>query len=681
MPRVVTPKLLYIYAPCGPHLQNKVYDMTDSAATISSARHVEGQALMKKEITRRDFINGVSIAAAGAAIGNPRALWAKGTTDSGPAPVGADDYPPALTGLRGNHDGAYEAAHALAWDGKSPASYADLDEEYDLVVVGTGISGLAAAYFYQQQAGKDKRILLLDNHDDFGGHARRNEFHHEGTMLLGGGGSGNFEDAHKYSPESKGLVAELGFDIDELRELQTPRGFQAPMDGAMGIFNDRKHYGADSVVPGNWLPAWSGYGDYKALIEALPLPKSEKKTLIGFIEGSLELKKPLPDGDMLETLKSIDYQTFATEYVGLSKLTTRLFDPFLRVTYCVGTDSISILEGLKSGLPGLNVLGPEAMEAMKSSGFFMEGVDFVYLPDGNASFARQIVRRLIPEVAPGETVADLIDARFEYGQLDRADHNVRLRLNSTVVNVVNNTPDNSADRSVSVSYVQGGQAYRVKAKHSILACYNGIIPHICPQMPEEQKKNVTYGVKSPLVLAHVLIRKASPFQKAGGEVYMCPDSYFALVTTGFGMDLGNYKTPTGPDDPLLVYMMTSPPVKNDGTQTARDLYRLGRHQLLATSFEDYEKTIRDQLTGLFGATGFDADRDIEAITLNRWSHGYAYGYMDLYDPEWPEGEAPHELGRKPLGRISLAGSDTHADAHLNGAVDAGWRAVQEQLEA
>ena len=641
---------------------------------------------MKKEITRRDFINGVSIAAASATMINPRALWAAGAANPSsspapsPSPVG-DDYPPALTGLRGNHDGAYEVAHALAWDGKSPASYTDLDEEYDLVVVGTGISGLAAAYFYQQKVGEDKRILLLDNHDDFGGHARRNEFHYNGTMLLGGGGSGNFEDPEKYSPESKGLVADLGFDLDKLRAAQIPRGFQASMEAPLGLFNDRENYGADSVVAGPWLPAWQGAGNYKELIGALPLSEPEKMALIGFVDGSIELKKPLPDGDILQTMKSIDYQTFATEYAGLSKRTTRLFDPYLRVTYCVGTDSISILEGIKSGMPGLGLLGPEALEALKSSGFFMEGVDFIFMPDGNASFTRQIVRRLIPEVAPGETVEDLIDTRFDYSQLDRADHNVRLRLNSTVLNVVNEATKDGADRSVSVSYVQDGKALRVKAKHCILACYNGIIPYICPQLPDEQKQNLAYGVKSPLIVAHVLIRKASPFQKAGGEVYMCPDSYFALVTPAFGMDLGNYKTPTGPDDPLVVYMLTSPPVENDGTQTARDLYRLGRHQLLATSFEDYEKTIRDQLTGLFAATGFDADRDIEAITVNRWSHGYAYGYMDLYDPEWPEGEAPHELGRMPLGRISLAGSDTHADAHLNGAVDAGWRAVQEQLKA
>ncbi len=630
---------------------------------------------MSRKVTRRDFINGVSIAAAGAAVIDPRVLWAEAMKSSSRSSV-SDDYPPTRTGLRGNHEGTYDVAHALAWNGESPASYTELDETYDLVVVGTGISGLSAAYFYQREAGMDKRILLLDNHDDFGGHAKRNEFHFEGRMLLGGGGSGNFEDHHKYSPEAKRLVAEVGIDIEKLRKAERPRGFQAQMDAPMGMYNDAATYGKDSVVTGAWLPAWQAMGNYKELIDALPLPERERKKLVGFVDGSRPLEKPLPDGDMLKTLKSTPYQTFATEHVGLSKQTTRLFDPYLRVTHCTGTDSISIMEGIKAGLPALSVLGPKAMEALQSSGFAFEGVDFVWAPDGNATITRAVVRRLIPSVAPGETVEDLITARFDYGRLDRADHPVRLRLNSTVTRILN-----ESDGSVSVAYVRDGKPVQVKTRHCVYAGFNGMTRHICPQLPEEQKKHASYGVKSPLVLAHVLIRKARPFLEAGGQVIMCPNSYFALVTTGAAAKIGDYETPMGLDDPLLVYMLTSPPVENDGSWTAGDLYRQARHQLYATPFEEFEKKIRDQLSGLFAGTDFDADRDIEAITLNRWSHGYAYGYMDLHDPEFPEGKAPHELGRKPLGNISFAGSDTEARAYVDAAIDAAWRAVQEQLEA
>ena len=292
----------------------------------------------------------------------------------------------------------------------------------------------------------------------------------------------------------------------------------------------------------------------------------------------------------------------------------------------------------------------------------------------NASLARQMVRRLIPRVAPGETMADLVGARFDYAQLDHPDQPVRLRLNSSAVNAINN-----ADGSV--SYVNQGEAYRVKAKYCILACYNGLIPHLCPELPQEQKENLRYGVKLPLLCVNVLLRNGRAFHDAGSQMYLCPTSYFKYVAKSPPVSIGNYKHSDDPESPMLVYLLTSPAQENDGSQTARDLYRLGRHQLYTTSFEDYEKVIREQLTGMFGTTGFNAERDIEAITINRWSHGYAYEYLSLFDPEWPEGKAPHELGRKQFGRISIANSDSEAFAYVYAAIDAAWRAVNKQLAA
>lgn len=128
---------------------------------------------------------------------------------------------------------------------------------------------------------------------------------------------------------------------------------------------------------------------------------------------------------------------------------------------------------------------------------------------------------------------------------------------------------------------------------------------------------------------------------------------------------------------MVMFMGHMPAPKGDGSQSGRELCRLGRHKLLATSFSEYEAEIRKQLTGMYGQFGFDADRDIEAITINRWSHGYAYEYMELYDPDWPEGQAPHELGRKPIGRISIANSDSEAYAYVQAAIKAAMRAVDE----
>ena len=626
---------------------------------------------MNKTITRRDFLNGAALSLAGTALLGPHTVLGEAVkTASG---VSSSHYPPVLTGIRGSHDGSFETAHALAWRGEKPSEYTDLEEEYDLVVVGAGISGLAAAVNYQQKAGKNARILVLDNHDDFGGHARRNEFHHEDQMLLGAGGSGNFQDSRLYSAETKKLISDLGFDMDKLRKKQAPEWPLSNPATTMGLFMDREHFGKDTIVNGMWLAAWHGVGNYREMVEALPLPASEKEKLIQFIEGTRTLAKPLPNDNIRAWLRGTSYKTFLTDYVGLEDLTCTLQDPFMNVTYGVGVDSLSIYEGLKTGLPGTSVLGEKVMAVLAEAEMLHES-DILWMPDGNASLTRQMVRHLIPAVATGRTMEDVVTARFDYSQLDRPDHPVRLRLNSTAVNAVNN-----ADDSVSVSYVTGGNAYLVKARHCILACNNGIIPHLCPELPEAQKENLKYGVRQPLLAVNVLVKSGRPLLDSGSQLLLCPTSYFKMVSTAPPVSIGDYVHDEDPDAPMVIYFLTTPTAENNGSQTARDLFRSARHQLYTTTFEDYEKEIRDQMNDMFGATGFDADRDIEAITVNRWSHGYAYMYKTLFDPEWAKGETPHELGSKPLGRISIANSDAEAVACLGGAIDAASRAVIEQL--
>ena len=626
---------------------------------------------MTKQITRRDFLNGVTISLAGAAIISPQTALAEAVRSA--SGRSGDYYPPALTGIRGNHDGAFETSHALAWRGEKPSSYRDLNEEYDLVVVGSGISGLAAALFYQQKAGKDARILLLENHDEFGGHARRNEFHSQGKMLLSPGGSGNFQDSHLYSPQSKQLVKDLGFDIDKVRGAMAPGWDLASPESQVGLYTDRKHFGKDTVINGPWMGAWFGMGNYRELIQSLTVSASEQQKLIAFVEGTIELQKAIPKKDIKSFLKNTTYQEFLREYVGLAENTSSLWNTVIGVTFCLGADSISIAEAVKWGSPGFSVLGQEAYEALADT-LIMEDSDVVWMPDGNASLTRQMVRRLIPAVASGDTIEDLVTARFDYNKLDLPNHPVRLRLNSSAVNASNNP-----DGSVSVAYVTKGTAYRVKAKHCVLACYNGLIPHLCPEMPEEQKEGLRYGVKSPLLVSIVMVRNRHAFNKAGVEVFHCPTSPYKMVSSPPPVSIGDYQHSDDPDSPMLIYMLTSPTDKNNGSQTGRDLYRQARHKLYTTTFADYEQEIREQLTGMLGAFGFDAERDIEAITINRWSHGYAYDYMELYDPEWPEGQAPHELGRKRFGHISIANSDSENRAYLDGAIDAAWRAVNEQL--
>ena len=164
---------------------------------------------MTSKITRRDFLNGVALGA-GTSLLMPGQLLAQSAGFTATNKFPSDYYPPTLTGMRGSHEGSYEVAHALAWNGQKPAVYQELDEHYDLVVVGAGQSGLAAAWYYRKKMGPTAKILLLDNHDDFGGHAKRNEFHQDGNMVLGLGGAQNIEPMSSYSAMAVELLKDIG---------------------------------------------------------------------------------------------------------------------------------------------------------------------------------------------------------------------------------------------------------------------------------------------------------------------------------------------------------------------------------------------------------------------------------------------------------------------------------------
>jgi len=334
-----------------------------------------------------------------------------------------------------------------------------------------------------------------------------------------------------------------------------------------------------------------------------------------------------------------------------------------------------VLEAFELGAPGLQGMGwlgaLADKLAIKLAGGLLEVHQFA---DGNASIIRLLVHKLIPAVAPGTSgFEDIATSRFDYRALDRDDQTTRIRLDSTVVGA----REKGGDR-VEVDYVQKGRALRVTAKQCVLACYNGIIPHLCPELPDAQKEALRYGVKVPFVYANVVLRSGRAFSKLGATRVDCPEDPFIMLASAPPTTTGGYEPPRGPDDPMVVLMMASPTPAPQAGETTRELYRLGRHQIYSTPFATYEQQIRDQLQALLGAHGFDHENDIRAITVNRIPHGYAYEYMALEDPEWGEGQAPHGIGRAPFGRISIANSDSEASAYLDAAINAAWRAVQEQ---
>ena len=346
----------------------------------------------------------------------------------------------------------------------------------------------------------------------------------------------------------------------------------------------------------------------------------------------------------------------------------------VKLIYCVDGKNVSVLEAILVGAPGMQGMGRLAKFIQNLFSLSIDNNESLYFPDGNASIPRLLVKKLIPAVTADEANFNTIaTSHFDYKMLNHDDQSVQLRLNSTVVGVRQNQNDR-----VEVDYVKDDKALRVTGKHSVLACYNGMIPHLCPELPESQKDGLLYGEKAPLVWANVLLENSNAFSELGVNLIACPKDPFAVVTTAPPTSTGGHQPPKEPSDPMVVFMMGIPSVKSTGKETVRELFKAGRHVVYSTSFATYEKQIRDQLQALLGPHGFNHETDIKAITVNRWPHGYAYEYMALNDPEWEEGQAPHEIGRAQFGRISIANSDSEAYAYVNAAIDAAWRAAKEQ---
>jgi spermidine dehydrogenase len=633
-------------------------------------------------ITRRDFLNGVSIAvgtslvagnsSAGNAFSGGHWLEAFGLPGSPLAPEkDATYYPPAKTGMRGSHDGSWEVAHDMR-DGKQwPEATVD-NETYDLIVVGGGISGLAAAYYFRKFGGRDAKILILDNHDDFGGHAKRNEFRSGNRSLLGYGGTQSIEAPANYSTVAKELLRELGVDVQRFYKYYDQKLF-SQMNLTEGTFFDKENFGVDRMVleeESRFLgPTYSA----KA-VEQMPIAPEARRDLIRLQEAKVDYLPGLSLEQKRVKLIQKSYKDFLLQDVKTHPDVPRIFQTTTHDLYAVGIDGVCAYDCAEYDFPGF-----KGMAFPKRHGDDEPKEDEPYIfhfPDGNASIARLLVRSLVPGSAPGKTMEDIVTARMNYARLDDAQANIRIRLNSTAVHV-RHMGDPQSAKEVEVTYVRGGEARSVRAPYCVLACYNMAIPYMCPEMGDAQKEALAYAVKIPLVYTNVQIKNWKAFQKLGLSSIYAPSSYFSNINLDYPVSMGGYKFPSSPEEPCVLHLLRTPCKPG---LPCKDQYRAGRWELFTTKFETFEEHVRDQLGRALGPGGFDPARDIEAITVNRWPHGYAYEYNRLFEPlDRPSSERPCVIGRKPFGRIAIANSDSDGHAYTNIAIDQAHRAVKEVM--
>ncbi len=622
---------------------------------------------LERDITRRDFLNSTLLASGGVLLhaaapaqllGQKRSDGSSASSDDWTGYSGVGDY----ASSNGNTNAVLEAGHRIR-DGEFesfPADFIDTGEIYDCVIVGGGISGLAAALIFRQLGGNAKTCLVIDNHPIFGGEAKRNEFLVDGRRLTAHQGSALFQVPYPHSfiarfYESIGLKAmRLEYQKWAGPEPEIPLE-RTPYLGAApyGLY-----FGARfGQQPGVWLT-----DPWGKKLEGAPISAKEREELLRYQSPDpSRARVPLYRGDTISrVLDTMTLEDHLIEQHGIRRETIRkfLFD-----------------EGSAFGL------GPDALSAYTAyafdalGGFADDGTEM--FPDGNSGIARLITKTLIPESISGEhSLENICRGSVNFAALDRPGTSTRIRLDSTAV-WVKHDGDPAKSESVTLAYTRGGKIYRVKARSVVMAGGSWTTKHIVRDLPDDRKAAYGQFYRSPCMVANVAVRNWRFLYKMGISGCQWYEGLGSYVQVRKLAICGTDVTTIGPDSPVV---LTIKVLYSRPGHTTEDQGHMGRAEMIATPFRDYEQRIRQQMADMFARTGFDAARDIAGIILNRWGHAYASPAPGFYFGK--EGKpAPGDVLRAaPFGRIAFANVDLSGMPDHKSSILEANRAVGQLLD-
>ncbi len=644
-----------------------------------------------RDVTRRDFVKGTLIGTGATLLTMPPPLSAVSTLSDSPKLQSTEAIQPwnGYPGVgdyarsNGNTESVRAGAHLLRdgkIDGLLEKSVIDVDVLYDLIILGGGFAGMSAARTFIKESKPGQKCLVLENHALPGGEAKRNEFIVDGYTISGPQGSNlAVEPSEKGSWYDK-LWKELNIPrnpaFQELSghqgELRISTTNYVPMFGvaeqaaSAGYFFDKESFGLKEDY---WDIDSSQNGYANTAFSA-----AEKNDLNRLKQG---VGKNLAGDNWKQWLDSITYREYLAKVLEIESRVIDWMDKTLVTTAGLGSDAISALHAMIVGSPGFDkgFSGPSLYRIPPED---KEVAGLYTFPGGNDGIYRLLLKRVLPEaIAGGNSLEEVHDSAYNFKNFDKQDNQVRIRLDSTALRVEHNGAPSEAE-SVTVYYLQSGKVYRVKARGVVSAVGGWVNKHLVQGLPPEYSEAYDALVYGSNMIINVALRNWRPMAKLGisGCHFFSENGLGGFCNIKKPMLLGKNQAPLDPDSPVVMTFYVGFPKKG---MPAKQQAAVARGELLAKSYAEIESSVRDQLTRMFGSLGFDAEKDIAGITVNRWGHSYISPTPGFYygvDGKPP----PQESVTQPFGRVTFGHSENGGVQEWFGAVEQGERAAQQALK-